>query len=133
MKVLDASFCIDYLNGNPETKAFYETNGGDAERWVIPVPAYAEVLVGAGNISGGDVADVQNDLAWAETHAVDEHTATLAGEIAAEVGPEGPFLDGLDALIAAVGRELDAPVVSADSDLTHPETKRVVDIEEYRE
>jgi len=37
----------------------------------------------------------------------------------------------LDALIAAVGRELDAPVVSADGDLTHEETKKVVDIEEY--
>jgi hypothetical protein len=31
-------------------------------------------------------------------------------------------LDGLDALIAAVGRELNAPVVSADADLTHEET-----------
>lgn len=31
--------------------------------------------------------------------------------------PQGPFLPGMDALIAAVGRELDAPVVSRDSDL----------------
>jgi hypothetical protein len=45
--------------------------------------------------------------------------------------PGGPFLDGIDALIAAVGRERDAPVVSGDGDLTHEETKRVVDIEEY--
>mgnify|MGYP000097274902 CR=1 FL=1 len=47
------------------------------------------------------------------------------------MGPEGPFLDGHDALIAAVGRELGAPVVSADRDLTHEETKKVVDVEEY--
>nr|WP_258560328.1 hypothetical protein [Halorhabdus salina] len=42
-------------------------------------------------------------------------------------------MDGLDALIAAVGGELNAPVVSSDGDRTHPETKQVVDVEEYRE
>ena len=42
--------------------------------------------------------------------------------------------DVSDALFggAAVGRELDAPVVSDDRHLTHPETKQVVDVEEYR-
>jgi methyl coenzyme M reductase beta subunit len=39
----------------------------------------------------------------------------------------------MDGLIAAVGRELDAPVVSNDGDLTHEETKKVVDVEEYRD
>jgi hypothetical protein len=34
--------------------------------------------------------------------------------------------------VAAVGREWGAPVVSADSDLTRAETKRVVAVEEYR-
>jgi len=131
MKVLDANFLIDYLAGHEATRAFYEANGGESERWVIPVPAYAEVLVGEGN-ADGDIEGVRADLAWGETYPVDEHTAVLAGEIASEIGPEGPFLDGLDALIAAVGRELDAPVVSVDGDLTHEETKRVVDVEEYR-
>ena len=41
--------------------------------------------------------------------------------------------DVIDALFggAAVGRELDALVVSDDRHLTHPETKQVVDVEEY--
>lgn len=43
------------------------------------------------------------------------------------------YLDGVDALVAAVGRELDAPVVSADGDLTHPETRKVVDVEKHRD
>lgn len=133
MKVLDANFLIDYLKGDEMTKEFYEANGADTERWVMPVPAYAEALVGEGNFPDGDIEGARADLAWGEKHAVDEHTAVLAGEIADEVGPQGPFLDGLDALIAAVGRELDAPVVSADGDLTHEETKRVVDVEEYRD
>lgn len=132
MKVLDANFLIDYLNGDETTKTFYEANGGNAERWVMPVPAYAEALVGAGNLPAGDVEGARTALAWGEPHAVDAQ-AVVAGEIAAEVGPEGPFLDGVDALIAAVGRELDAPVVSADSDLTHEATRQVIDVETYRE
>jgi len=68
----------------------------------------------------------------AEVYETDADTAVLAGKIADEIGPAGPFLAGMDGLIVAVGRELDAPVVSADSDLTHEETKRVVDIDEYR-
>ena len=133
MKVLDANFLIDYLDGDGATKEFYEASGGDDERWVIPVPAYAEALVGEGNFPDGDVEEARADLAWAEKYAVDEHTAVLAGEIADEVGPESPFLDGLDSLIATVGRDLDAPVVSADSDLTHDETKKIVAVEEYRD
>lgn len=37
----------------------------------------------------------------------------------------------LDALIAAVGREFDAPVVSRDGELTHEEIEKIVDVEEY--
>jgi predicted nucleic acid-binding protein len=131
MKVLDATFLIDYLDGVEATKEFYETSGAENERWVMPVPAYAEALVGEGNLSDGDVAGARADLSWGEKYEVDERTAVTAGEIADEVGPGGPYLDGLDALIAAVGRELDAPVVAADGDLTHEETKTVVDVEEY--
>ena len=131
MKVLDATFLIDYLDGVEATKEFYEANGAENERWLMPVPAYAEVLVGEGNLPNGDVAGARADLAWGEKYGVDEKTAVTAGEIADEVGPGGPYLDGLDALIAAVGRELDAPVVSGDGDLTHEETKKVIDVKEY--
>ena len=133
MKVLDATFLIDYLDGIEATKAFYEASGAEDERWVMPVPAYAEALVGEGNVPNGDVAGARADLSWGETYAVDERTAATAGEIADEVAPEGPYLDGLDGLIAAVGRELDAPVVSNDGDLIHDETQKAVDVEEYRE
>jgi hypothetical protein len=36
-------------------------------------------------------------------------------------------------LIAAVGRDLDVPVVTADGDLIHEETVTVIDIEGYRQ
>jgi len=132
MKVLDATFLIDYLDGVEATKEFYEANGAEEERWVMPVPTYAEALVGEGNLPNGTVAGARAALSWGETYAVDEDTAATAGEIADEIAPGGPYLDGADALIAAVGRELNAPVVSGDGDLTHEETKKVVDVEEYR-
>lgn len=131
MKVLDATFLIDYLDGLGATREFYEENGGAATRWIVPVPALAEVLVGEGNLPNGDIDGARADLAWVAVHPIDERTAVTAGHIADEIAPGGPYLDGPDALIAAVGRELGMPVVSGDGDITHEETKQVVDIEEY--
>ncbi|PSP29042.1 VapC toxin family PIN domain ribonuclease [Halobacteriales archaeon QH_2_65_14] len=130
MRVLDANFLIDYLNGVDATAEYLLAN--ETEQFVFPAPAYAEALVGEGNAPDGDVPEVKADLAWGEVYETDEQTAVLAGEIADEVGPQGPFLTGMDALIAAVGRELGAPVVSADDDLTHPETMKIIDVEAYR-
>ena len=130
MKVLDGTFVIDYLAGEAPARAYLEQHAH--ESFVIPTPAYAEALVGEGNgPHQSDIDGVRNDLSWAEVYPIDERTAVAAAGIADEIGPEGPFLSGMDALIAAVGRELDAPVVSADQDLTHDETKRVIAVEEY--
>ena len=129
MKVLDTTFLIDYLDGVESTREYLQEH--DSEAYVLPVPAYAEALLGEGNGPGGDIEGVCEDLSWGEVHAVDERTAVTAAEIADEMGSQGPFLSGMDALIAAVGRELDAPVVSGDGDLAHEETKQIVDVEEY--
>ncbi|WP_424003349.1 PIN domain-containing protein [Haloarcula salina] len=132
MRVLDANFLIDYLSGHPATETYYESNGGAEELWVMPAPAHAEALVGVGNLPSGDLEEAVEALSWGEVYEINEDLSVEAGRIADEVGPQGPYLDGVDALVAAVGRELDATVVSADSDLTHEVTKRVVDVEEYR-
>lgn len=129
MRVLDATFLIDYLDGVESTREYLLAH--EDEAFVVPAPAYAEALLGEGNGSEGDVEGVREALSWAEVYGVDERTAVTAAEIADEIGPEGPYLSGMDGLVAAVGRELDAPVVSADRHLTHEATKRVVDVEEY--
>lgn len=130
MKVLDGTFLIDYLNGVEATREYLEAHNNEA--YVLPVPAYVEALIGEGNGPGeADIDGVREDLSWGEVYAVDERTAITAAEIAAEMDPQGPFLTGMDGLIAAVGRELNAPIVSADRDLTHSATKQVVDVEEY--
>lgn len=97
MKILDATFLIDYLDGVDATAEYLLAN--EDERFVVPAPAYAEALVGEGNDPDGDVAGVRADLSWCEVYETDEDTATLAAEIAAEIGPEGPFLAGMDALM----------------------------------
>lgn len=131
MNVLDTTVLIDYLDGLAAVREFYERQGGDAIRWVVPVPALAEVLVGEGNRPNGDVEGVRTDLAWVDVYPIDEQTATMAGQIAGDIAPGGPYLDGPDALVAAVGRHLDAPVVSRDGDLTHEATRQVIDVETY--
>lgn len=130
MKVLDATFLIDYLDGVDATAEYLLEH--EDEVFVAPVPAYSEVLVGAGNYPEGDLTGTRTELSWLEVYGIDEETAVRAGEIADELRSQGPSLSGMDALIAAVGRELNAPVVSNDRDLTHEETKRVVEVEEYR-
>lgn len=133
MRVLDATFLIDYLGGEPDTERYYRANGAQEELWVMPAPAYAEAIVGVGTSPTADVHEAVKALAWSEVFDIDEALAVEAGQIANEIGLEGPYLDVVDAFVAAVGRKLDAPVVSADGDLTHEETMQVVDVEQYRE
>lgn len=130
MKVLDGTFLIDYLDGVASTREYLLAH--DSHAFVQPVPALAEALVGEGNgPTDADIEGVREDLSWGEVYAIDEQTAITAAEIADDIGQQGPFLTGMDALIAAVGRELDAPVVTADSDLTQEATRAVVDVEAY--
>lgn len=131
-EVLDANFLIDHLSGHPAAETYYESNGGDEEVWIMPAPAHAEALVGVGNLQSGDLERAIEALSWGEVYEVNEAISVEAARIADEIGPQGPYLDGVDALVAAVGRELDAPVASADGDFTHEEVQRVVDVEEYR-
>jgi predicted nucleic acid-binding protein len=132
MRVLDANFLIDYLNGSRDAQAYYEANDGDEQIWVMPAPAHTKALVGVGNHPSADVEDAIAALSWGQIHEIDESLSIEAARIADEIEPGGPYLDGVDALVAAVGRDLGAPVVSADDDLTHEGTKRVIDVEEYR-
>lgn len=38
MKVLDATYLVDYRDGVEATKEFYEANGVENEGWMDPVP-----------------------------------------------------------------------------------------------
>jgi len=131
MKVLDASFLIDYGN-KVDAAAEYLLANSD-EQFYIPAPVYTEYLLGTVHSSAStDIADARAELRWANVVETDETTAVTAAKIADEIGPQGPNLTAVDAIVAAVTRELSASLVSSDSDLTHPETQRVVEVEEYQ-
>lgn len=130
MIVLDTSFLIDYGSGDPGARAYLESN--EAASFLLPTPVYLEYLLGTVHTtSPTDIAGAKRELAWAEVVDVDERTAEYGAEVADAVGPEGPLLTGVDALVAGVARQYDARVVSGDGDLTHPEVRDVIDVEEY--
>lgn len=131
MRVLDASFLIDYGNEVAAAEKYY-TDHQD-EQFVVPSPVYTEYLLGTVHSHHPtDIPAVRQEIAWTDVIEISEELAVTAAEIADEVGPQGPNLTAIDALVAAVGRQLTAPVVSFDSDLTHDKCKRVIDVDEYR-
>jgi predicted nucleic acid-binding protein len=132
MKVLDATFAIDYEYGIKATER-YLTDHAD-EAFIMPAPTFLEVLLGEVHYEGitTDLIAAREELGWADIKPVTEETATQAAQVADEIGSQGPQLTMPDAVVAGTARELGAPVVSYDSDLTHDEIKKVVDVEEYR-
>jgi len=131
MRVLDASFLIDYGNGL-EAAAEYLLAHSE-QQFVIPAPVYTEYLLGTVHSSAPtEIEDARAELAWAAVVEIDESTAVRAAEIADQIGPEGLNLTAIDALVAAVADKLNAPLVSCDSDLTNATIKQIIDVDEYR-
>lgn len=130
MKVLDSSFLMDYEDGLEATKDYLLAN--QDEEFAIPSVVYAEFMLGAVHSTGPtDLSAVQSDLDWADVHPVGKRTAVLAAEVADEIEPQGPQLKAVDALVAGVARELGGTVVSSDRHHTHPETQKVLAVDEY--
>ena len=131
MRVLDASFLNDYERGLEATKEYLLDHAD--EEFVVPAPVHTEYLLGEVHANGGtDLPAARAELAWATVRPATERTSNLASAVADEIGSQGPRLTAVDALVAGTGRELGAPVVAGDGDLTHSETKAVLDVEEYR-
>jgi len=132
VKVLDASFLVDYGNEVDAAAEYLLANTGD--RFLIPAPVYTEYLLGAVHSSAPtDIEGARTEVAWADVVETDDISAVTAAEVADEIGPQGPTLTAVDATVAAATRELNAALVSSDSDLTHTETQKVVDVDEYLE
>lgn len=130
MKVLDASFLIDYEHGVEATAAYLQDHADEA--FVVPSTVYAEYLLGEANaVSEPDLPAVRAELEWTEVWPVTRETADLGVETAAELSPEAPHIDGVDATVLGVAREAGAPIVAGDSDFTHEAVREVVDVEPY--
>lgn len=131
MKVLDASFLIDYEQGLPETAAYLQDNVD--EEFIIPSTVYTEYLLGEANAaSTPNLPAIRAEIDWTEIWTVTENTADLGIEAIAELPAAAPHLDGVDATVVGVAREIGAPIVAGDSDFTHEAVRDQLNVELYK-
>jgi len=133
MRVVDTTFLIDYLADHDAVRQYLEDR---PDVYVTPAPVYAEVLQGEAYRSDQSTVDVpgaRNALGFVDVLEVDERLSVSAAEFAGDVFPPGPKMGAVDALVGALARRENATVVSHDSDLTHPETRNVIDVDRYRD
>lgn len=130
MKVLDSSFLIEYENGEPEAAAFLQANAD--EEFVIPSTVYTEYLLGEANAAPEpDLPAVRAEIDWTQVWTVTKETADLGVEAVAELPANAPHLDGVDATVVGVAREIGAPIVAGDSDFTHDAVRDRLNVELY--
>lgn len=131
MKVLDASFLIDYENGESEAAAFLHDNA--EEEFVIPSTVYTEYLLGEANAAPEpDLPAVRAEIDWTQVWPVTKETADLGVEAVAELPAGAPHFDGVDATVVGVARETDGPIVAGESDFTHEAVRDRLNVELYK-
>lgn len=132
MKVLDASFLIDYEHGREATAQYLPAH--DDDEFVIPSPVYGEYLLGEANAAPDpNLARVRAELDWTEVWPVSKETVDLGLARVAELPANAPHLDGVDVTVVGVSEEVGAPIVAGESDFTHEAVRAHLDIERYRQ
>lgn len=111
MKILDSSFCADFLRGYDHTKQYRLDHPNEA--FVLPAIGFYELYHGAVK-SNRDPAQVDEDLPWVERLDFTPAHAREAGRIRDELERDGRRLQHPDMMIGGVARSLDAPVVTTD-------------------
>jgi len=131
VKVLDASFLIDYENGEADAAAFLQDNAD--EEFIIPSTVYTEFLLGEANAAPEpDLPAVRAEIDWTQVWPVTKETADLGVKAVAELTAGAPHLDGIDATVVGVAREIDAPIVAGESDFTHEAVRDRLNVELYK-
>ncbi len=121
---------MDYEDGLAETKEYLLDHSD--EKFFVPAPIYAEFLLGGVYGEASSPKRARQHLEWVEVYSASKETADHATDIANEIDAQGPHLSPIDSLVAGVSRELGAPLVTSDSDHTHPSYRKIIDVEEYR-
>lgn len=131
MKCFDNTFVVDYLDGKQETIEYLENCS--TESLYIPAIVLYEAL--EGQVKSAGPASFQKTvsyLTWSDIAPFDKTTAREAGELQEDLANRGRELRSADAMIGGTARELDATLVTADSDFTNEDAKAVLDVERYR-
>jgi tRNA(fMet)-specific endonuclease VapC len=112
MKILDSSFCADFLRGRESAKAYRLDH--PKESMVLTSVGSYELYHGALK-EGRDPALVDDDLPWVEEIEFTKAHAQEASRIRQELEDKGQRIQHPDMMVAGVARYLDVPVVTADS------------------
>ena len=126
--VLLSSFLFDYENGASEAAAFLHDNAD--EEFIIPSTVYTEYLLGEADAAPEpDLPAVRAEIDPTQVWPVTKETADLGVEAVAELPAGAPHLDGVDATVVGVAREIDAPIVVGESDVTHGAVRDRLNVE----
>lgn len=118
----DTNFLVDYLDedrsASEDVKALLEANP-DRE-YHIPSVAFFEVLRGGARLRGtAGVADLIEQLSWADHLALTPRSAREAALIDGELEQSGQKINLGDVLIAGTVREAGGTIVTRDSHFEH--------------
>lgn len=112
MKVLDSSYCADFLRGRDHARQ-YRLDHQD-ENLVIPAVGFYELYRGAVKL-GHDPRSVDENLPWADRLDYNPTHALEGARIREELEQKGQRIQHPDMMIAGVARSLGVPVVTTDS------------------
>lgn len=118
MKLLETSLLVDYLNEQPYTIAYLESNA-QAEYAISTITLY-EVYAGAirSTASGETIKTIMDAIAWADVVAFNEPAAREAADIRAALLDRGSPIPAPDILNAGVARARNSELIATDEHFT---------------
>ncbi|ELY61879.1 type II toxin-antitoxin system VapC family toxin [Natronolimnohabitans innermongolicus] len=114
MKVLDSSFCADFLRGRDHAKQYRLAHRN--ESFALSEIGFYELYHGAVKV-GRDPVAVDRDLPWVDRLDYTPAHSRESARIRAELAEQGQRIQHPDMMIAGVARSLDAPLVTSDTDV----------------
>lgn len=127
MRVLDSSFCGDFLRGREPAKEYRLAHRD--ESLVLTSIGYYELYHSAVK-EGRDPVQVDDHLPWVERLDYNQSHALEGARIRRELEDEGQRIRHPDMLLAGVARSLGVPVVTSDGGFDRIDD---LDVEDHRE
>lgn len=128
MKLVDASFLVDYARGDDAAIAYLAAH--DEEEIGASTIVLSELYRGLMLTQEMTREETMAKYEWVEPTPFTDETAAEAAEIYVELRADGEMINKSDIYIAATARSLGVPLVVADD---HFDSIDGLDVETYRE
>ncbi len=115
MRCLDATYLMDYLEGDPAAVGKMREWSNSGERLSVPAPAVAETLLGAYFEGGRSLREALGLVEGLEVLPIDAPVAAEAARLGAEQLRRGTTVGTVDLLIAAAARLHQGVLVTRDA------------------